>query len=58
MRYYNYCREIHSLLAKLAALYVQDLPDAQATTAVDEIETLCSDLAGKIWQKTMLVTGV
>lgn len=54
-RYYDYCSEILSLIAKLAALYVQDLPDPAATSAVDEVEGLCSSLSRKIWQKTMLV---
>lgn len=55
-RYYDYCSELLSLIAKLAALYVQGLPDPQATTAVDEIEGLCTGLSSKIWQKTMLVS--
>lgn len=57
-RYYDYCSELLSMIAKLAALYVQGLNDGQITAAVDEIENLCTGLSRKIWQKAMLIEKV
>ncbi len=54
-RYFDYCSELLSLISKLAALYVQDLRETQVTSAVDEIENLCTGLSRKIWQKSMLI---
>ena len=42
-------------MGKVAALYVQDFPDAQATAAVDDIEDLTTGLSQKIWQKIMIL---
>jgi hypothetical protein len=44
-----------SLMGKVAALYVQDFPDAQAVAAVDDIENLTTGLSRKIWQKIMIL---
>jgi hypothetical protein len=54
-RYFTYCSEMLSLVSKIAALYVKDLNDADAITAVDEIEELCTGLSRKIWQKIDLL---
>jgi len=54
-RYYDYCSEMLSLISKIAALYVQGLPDSQAISAVDEIEGLTTGLSRKIWQKITLL---
>jgi len=54
-RYLDYCTEMLSLISKIAALYVQGLPDAQAVAAVDDIEDLCTGLSRKIWQKAILI---
>jgi hypothetical protein len=54
-RYLDYCSEMLSLMGKLAALYVQNYPDPQATAAVDDIESLTTGLSHKIWQKIMLL---
>lgn len=54
-RYLDYCSEMLSVTSKLAALYVQDFNDQVVLEAVAEVETLCTGLSGKIWQKiTML----
>ncbi len=55
VRYLDYCSEMLSLMGKIAALYVQDFPDAQAVDAVDDIEDLTTGLSRKIWQKIMIL---
>jgi hypothetical protein len=54
-RYLDYCSELLSIVSKIAGLYVQSFPDAQALAAVDEIESLASGLSRKIWQKIMIL---
>ena len=54
-RYLDYCSEMLSLVAKIAALYVQAFPDEVALTAVDEVGNLCTGLSRKIWQKIMIL---
>jgi hypothetical protein len=55
VRYLDYCSELLSLTSKLAALYVQHLPDPQVQAAVNEIVTLTTGLSGKIWQKIVIL---
>jgi hypothetical protein len=50
-RYLDYCAELLSLTAKLAAVYGQSIQDREVLAAVSEIESLTSDLSRKIWQK-------
>ncbi|HEY1065686.1 MAG TPA: hypothetical protein VGE52_06245 [Pirellulales bacterium] len=57
-RYFDYCIELLSLLSKIAALYVQDFPDAETTRAVEQVEDLSSDLCRQIWQKIMALDVV
>ncbi len=54
-RYLDYCSEMLSLTAKLAALFALATDDAVVGTAVNEIETLATNLSHKIWQKIMIV---
>lgn len=54
-RYLDYCSEMLSLIGKIAALYAQDFDDPSVLAAVNEIETLTTGLARKIWQKLMIV---
>jgi len=54
-RYLDYCTELVSLCAKVAALYAQSFSDAKVLRAVDEIETLATGLSTKIWQKVNLL---
>ena len=56
-RYLDYCSEMLSLVGKVAALYAQDFPDAQAVDAVDDIESLTNGLSRKIWQKIMILAN-
>lgn len=54
-RYLDYCSEMLSLCGKVAALYVQELPDAVVIEAVNDIEMLSTNLSRKIWQKIMIL---
>ena len=54
-RYLDYCAEFLSLIGKVAALYSQSLPDEVVIQSSSEIETLCSNMAGKIWQKLIVL---
>ena len=54
-RYLDYCTEMLSLTAKVAALYAQSARDAAVLGAVSELETVSSNLSGKIWQKIMII---
>ena len=50
-RYLNYCTEMLSLVGKVAALYAERLDDAVVLGAVNDMESLTTDLSHKIWQK-------
>lgn len=54
-RYLDYCAEMLALIAKLAALYQRELPDPEIGAAVNDVESLASDLGRKIWQKITLI---
>ncbi len=56
-RYLDYCSEMVSLTAKLAALYAQRFDDAVVLQAVDEVEDLTTGIAGKTWQKITMLEG-
>jgi len=56
-RYLDYCAEMLALIGKLGALYAQNMRDPVVIQAVNEIETLTAGLAGKIWQKIMIIQG-
>jgi hypothetical protein len=50
-RYLEYCSELLAITAKLAALYVQGVPDPFCLEAASDIENLCIGHSQKIWQK-------
>ncbi len=54
-RYLDYCSELLSLAAKIAALYAQSSTDPQVIEVVNDIERLTTNLSAKIWQKITLV---
>ena len=54
-RYLDYCTEMLSLTSKLAALYAARFSDSVVLQAVDEVETLTTALASKMWQKIMML---
>jgi hypothetical protein len=57
-RYLDYCSEMLAVTGKLAALYAQAVPDEGVANAVNDIETLGSNLSRKIWQKIVLIEGM
>jgi uncharacterized protein involved in response to NO len=54
-RYLEYCAEMLSLIAKLAALYAGATTDSDVLAAVNEVEQLTNNLGRKIWQKIMIL---
>ncbi len=54
-RYLDYCTEMLSLIAKTAALFAQTMDDPVLLEAVNDVESLCQGMAGKIWQKIMIL---
>lgn len=54
-RYLDYCSEMLSLIAKIAVLYAQALPDPVIVDAVSDLERLTSNLSQKIWSKIALL---
>jgi hypothetical protein len=54
-RYLDYCSEMLSLTGKIAAIYGRDLQDPVALGAIDQVESVTTDLSRKIWQKLMLL---
>lgn len=54
-RYLDYCSEMLSLVSKVAALYAQTFDDPVVLAAVDEVESLTTGLAGKIWHKIVIL---
>lgn len=57
-RYLDYCAEMLALIGKLAALYAARTQDPQVIAAVNDIESLCSDLGRKIWQKITILSAL
>lgn len=55
MRYLDYCSEMLSLAAKVAALYAQNFTDPELVDAVNDLERLTTNLSQKMWQKISLV---
>lgn len=54
-RYLDYCAEALSLAGKIAALYAQSSRDPVVIAAVNDIESLTSNMSAKIWQKIDIV---
>ncbi|MFN7116792.1 MAG: hypothetical protein ACK4TA_08315 [Saprospiraceae bacterium] len=54
-RYLDYCAELLSIVSKLAALHAQYLSDPVVLNAVNDVEQLSQGLAGKVWQKIMIL---
>lgn len=57
-RYLDYCSEMLSLIAKIAVLHAQALPDPVIVDAVSDLERLTSNLSQKIWSKIALLHTV
>ena len=54
-RYLDYCSEMLSLTGKIAAVYLNRFDDSVMASAVNDVETLTTDLSRKIWQKIMIL---
>lgn len=57
LRYLDYCAEMLAMIGKLAALYAQHFPDLVIISAVNDVETLTTNLSRKIWQKIVIAQG-
>ncbi|MBN1864323.1 MAG: hypothetical protein JW808_05430, partial [Victivallales bacterium] len=42
-------------IGKVAALYIRDFEDPVAVSAVNEVESLTTALARKVWQKLVVI---
>jgi hypothetical protein len=47
-----------ALIGKLAALYAARTQDPQVVAAVNDVESLCTDLGRKIWQKITILSAL
>ncbi|MGH7004851.1 MAG: hypothetical protein ACREIP_12970, partial [Alphaproteobacteria bacterium] len=54
-RYLDYCSEMLSLSAKLAALFAQSSKDAVVIDAASDIGQITTNLSNKIWQKITII---
>ncbi len=54
-RYLDYCSEMMSLIAKLAALLAQSCRDGEVAAAASDVENLTTGLSRKIWQKIAMM---
>lgn len=54
-RYLDYCSEMLSITGKLAALFAQSVNDGVVVDAVNDIESLGTNLSRKVWQKITLI---
>ena len=54
-RYLDYCSELLSLSAKVAALYAQGTRDAVVIETTSDLGQITSNMSGKIWQKISMV---
>ncbi len=54
-RYLDYCSEMLSLTAKIAALYAQSTSDDVVIEAASDLSTLTANLSSKIWQKITII---
>lgn len=57
-RYLDYCSEMLSLSAKIAALYAQSTSDDIVIDAASDLSTLTASLSLEIWQKIALVQAM
>ena len=57
-RYLDYCSEMLSLAAKIAALYAQATKDPVIIDSAQSLEQLTANMSGKIWQKIRMAQDV
>ena len=51
VRYLDYCSEMLSMAAKVAAVYAQSSKDPQVVAASSDLQQITANLSAKIWQK-------
>lgn len=51
VRYLDYCSEMLSMAAKVAAVYAQSTKDPQVVAASSDLQQITANLSAKIWQK-------
>lgn len=56
-RYLDYCSEMLSLVAKVAALHAQSTKDPVVIEAESDLVQITSNMSNKIWQKITIVQG-
>lgn len=57
-RYLDYCSEMLSLAAKIAALHAQVTKDPAIIDSAQSLEQLTANMSGKIWQKIRMAQDV
>ncbi|MEO1281005.1 MAG: hypothetical protein AAFR75_05595 [Pseudomonadota bacterium] len=57
-RYLDYCSELLSLAAKIAALYAQGTRDALVIETASDLGQITANMSGKIWQKITLIKTI
>ncbi|MGH1419458.1 MAG: hypothetical protein ACRBCJ_11425 [Hyphomicrobiaceae bacterium] len=57
-RYLDYCAEMLSLAAKIAALYAQGTRDEVVIETASDLSQITTHMSGKIWQKITLVQSI
>ena len=55
MRYLDYCSEMLSLTAKVAALYGQSFHDPVVLATAGELDQITTNMTNKIWQKINMI---
>jgi hypothetical protein len=57
-RYLDYSSEMLAIISKVAALYVQELPDPVTVDAASAVEDLAGGLSRTIWQKIVILDRI
>lgn len=57
-RYLDYSSEMLAIISKVAALYVQELPDPVTTDAASAVEDLAGGLSRALWQKIVILDRI
>lgn len=58
VRYLEYCSEMMSLAAKVAALYAQSTKDSVVIDAASDLGQITSNMSNKIWQKITIAQSL
>jgi hypothetical protein len=57
-RYLEYCTELLAMIGKLGALYSEYTRDPEIVAAVNDVESLATNLGRKIWQKITILSAL